>query len=150
MLEGSYWFVFKANTALSLSPLFSNLDIPLAISLGAIPGALSRYYITIFLIQWLGTRFPVGTFVINLSGALLMGFFTSLAIEQTRLAADLQLSVTTGFIGSYTTFSTYALDTAALWRRGNWALTLFYWAGSVVFGGICLELGILLARTLRS
>lgn len=149
MLEGVCYLVFKANTVLSLSPLFSSLDIPLAISLGAIPGALSRYYITILLIQWLGTRFPFGTFVINLSGAFLMGFFTSLAIEQTRLTSDLQLLMTTGFVGSYTTFSTYALDTSALWRRGNWALTLFYWAGSVLLGGICLELGILLARTLR-
>jgi CrcB protein len=127
----------------------SALSAPLAVSLGAIPGALSRYYITLGLAQWLGTRFPFGTFFINLSGALLMGFCATLAIERAIPSANLQLLITTGFLGSYTTFSTYALDTSVLLRSGSRWRSLFYWLGSVVLGGICLEIGIILARIVR-
>lgn len=125
------------------------LSASIAVSLGAIPGALSRYYITIGLAQWLGTRFPFGTFLINLSGALLMGFFTTLAIDQVIASPHLQLLITTGFIGSYTTFSTYALDTAVLLRSGSRGRSLFYWMGSMVLGGIGLEMGIVLAQIVR-
>jgi CrcB protein len=125
------------------------LSASIAVSLGAIPGALSRYYITIRLAQRLGTGFPFGTFLINLSGALLIGFFATLAIDQVIASSNLKLLITTGFIGSYTTFSTYALDTAVLLRSGSQGRSLFYWMGSAVLGGICLEIGILLARMVR-
>ncbi|OIP70442.1 MAG: camphor resistance protein CrcB [Oscillatoriales cyanobacterium CG2_30_40_61] len=121
---------------------------PLAVSFGAILGALSRYYLTIGIAQWLGTNFPYGTFMINLSGSLLMGFFATLAIERVITSSELQLLITTGFLGSYTTFSTYALDTSVLLRSGSQKKAMFYWLGSVVFGGICLEIGIALAKVI--
>jgi CrcB protein len=125
------------------------LSAPIAVSLGAIPGALSRYYITIRLAQWLGTSFPYGTFAINISGALLMGFITTLAIDRSIASPELQLLITTGFLGSYTTFSTYALDTSVLLRDGSRVRSLLYWAGSAVLGGIGLEMGIVLAWMAR-
>ncbi|MDA0268911.1 MAG: fluoride efflux transporter CrcB [Cyanobacteria bacterium] len=130
-------------------PHNSAVYAPIAVSLGAIPGALSRYYITIWLAQGLGTHFPFGTFVINLSGALLIGFFATLANAQIMISPDLQRLVITGFLGSYTTFSTYTLDTAGLLRSGNRIKALFYWIGSFVLGGVCLEMGIALARFMR-
>lgn len=125
------------------------LSTPIAVSLGAIPGALSRYYLTVLFSQWFGISFPFGTFFINLSGALLMGFFARLAIEQAIGSPEMQLLITTGFLGSYTTFSTYALDTSVLMRGRDRAKALFYWAGSVVLGSICLESGIALAKLLH-
>ncbi len=119
---------------------------PIAVSLGAIPGALSRYYLTVLSAKWFGTAFPYGTFLINLTGALVMGFFVTLTLERMITSPDLRLLVAVGFLGSYTTFSTYALDTSNLWRTGNYGLTLFYWAGSAALGSICLELGSVLAR----
>jgi CrcB protein len=121
---------------------------PLAVSLGAIPGALSRYYLTVFLARWLGTGFPYGTFLINLTGALMMGFFVTLTLERTITSPDLRLLVAVGFLGSYTTFSTYALDTSILLRAGNKGLALFYSLGSLVLGFLCLELGGFFARRL--
>jgi fluoride exporter len=123
---------------------------PIAVGLGAIPGALSRYYLTILFSRWLGASFPFGTFFINLSGALLMGFFATLTIERVITQPEVQLAITTGFLGSYTTFSTYALDTSVLMRGRDRAKAFCYWAGSVVFGGICVEIGIALARLLHS
>lgn len=118
----------------------------LAVSLGAIPGALSRYYLGLLLTRKLGSYFPYGTFALNLSGSLLMGIVTTLAIEHT-LPANLQLLVATGFLGSYTTFSTYALDTANLWQSSKSA-ALFYGIGSIGFGLLGLGVGVMLVRML--
>lgn len=131
-----------------LTQLLDHTSAPLIVSLGAVPGALSRYYLTIFFAQRLGIRFPYGTFFINLSGSLLIGFLTTFALTHSSLTPNLQLLLTTGFLGSYTTFSTYALDTATLWRTHRRSIACFYWAGSVVLGGVCLMMGMLLARAL--
>lgn len=124
------------------------LTAPIAIAVGAVPGALSRYYVTVFSNQRLGTGFPFGTFCINLSGSLLMGFFATLAIDRVIASPQLQLLITTGFLGSYTTFSTYALDTAILLRNHQRIKALFYGLGSSILGAVCLEVGILLAHLL--
>jgi fluoride exporter len=124
------------------------LRIPIAIALGAIPGALSRYYLTRFCVQWFGVKFPYGTFLINLSGALLMGFVTTLLLQKAIASPDLRAFISIGFLGAYTTCSTYALETAVLLRSGHWWRALFYWGGSAVLGVISLELGSTLARRL--
>jgi CrcB protein len=119
---------------------------PIAVSLGAIPGALSRYYITVWLGQWFGAYFPYGTFFINLTGALIMGFFVTFTVERAITAPELRLLVATGFLGAYTTFSTYALDTMMLLQSGSYWRSLFYWLGSAVFGVVFVELGSFLAK----
>ncbi len=129
-----------------LTSVHPGVRAPLAITLGAIPGALSRYYLTLLAARWLGTGFPYGTFVINITGALVMGFFTTLALERTITSPDLRLLVAVGFLGSYTTFSTYALDTSVLLRSGSQWLALLYWLGSAALGFISLEIGSFLAR----
>ena len=121
---------------------------PLAISFGAIAGALSRYYLTLGFNQWLGTAFPFGTFFINLSGAFVMGFFVTMALERSVISPDLRLAIAVGFLGSYTTFSSYQLDAEKLLTTGSWEITSLYWMGSAVLGLLCLELGSYLARRL--
>lgn len=126
-----------------------NLRYPIAISLGAIAGALCRYYLTVWFTQRFGTNFPYGTFFINLSGCFAMGFFTNLALEKSEMIApEIRFMIATGFLGAYTTFSTYGLDTIALLRSGVSWNALIYWAGSAVVGIICVQLGIILARLL--
>jgi fluoride exporter len=122
------------------------LRIPMAIALGAVPGALSRYYITRWSIQWLGLGFPFGTLFINLSGALVMGFFATFTLERAIASPDLRALVAIGFLGSYTTFSTYALDTTTLLHSGQWGQSFLYWSGSAILGLFSLELGSALAR----
>ncbi|WP_179049794.1 fluoride efflux transporter CrcB [Nostoc sp. TCL26-01] len=127
-----------------------NLRIPIAISLGAIAGALSRYYITFWFVQRFGASFPYGTFFINLSGCLAMGFFTTLALEKVvTISPEIRLIVTTGFLGAYTTFSTYGLDSVTLFRNGMWLSATGYWLGSAILGIISVQLGVLLARLWR-
>jgi fluoride exporter len=121
------------------------LRSPLAISLGAIAGALSRYYLTLWFTQKFGIQFPYGTFFINLTGCLGMGFFVTVAIEKS-LPPDLRLLVATGFLGAYTTFSTYGLDSLTLIHNGKIHLASFYWGGSAILGILCVQLGIFLAN----
>lgn len=125
-----------------------NVRVPIAISLGAIPGALSRYFLSVSVNQWLGTTFPFATFFINLSGAFAMGFFTSLAVERSIISPDIRLIVAVGFLGSYTTFSTYTLDLGRLLEIGQWQFIALYWTGSTLLGLLCLELGSYVARRL--
>jgi fluoride exporter len=120
------------------------LAVPVAISLGAIPGALSRYYLTVGLTRWLGPSFLWGTFLINLSGSLGIGFLATLSLHPVIISEELQRLLITGFLGSYTTFSTYVLDTSCLWREGSRLKALIYWAGSIVLGSLCCVLGMIL------
>jgi fluoride exporter len=126
----------------------AELRIPMAIALGAVPGALCRYYLTRWCLQWFGAGFPYGTFAINLSGALVMGFFATLTMERAIASPDLRALVAIGFLGSYTTFSTYALETTALFHSGYWGKSLMYWSASAILGVVCLEMGSALARKL--
>lgn len=131
---------------------------PIAISFGAIAGALSRYYLTLWFAQRFGTSFPYGTFFINLTGCLAMGFFMTLVSERVvDVAPEVRLMVTTGFLGAYTTFSTYGLDTVTLLRVSvgrpddfrQLSVAIFYWAGSALLGIVSVQLGVVLAQWMR-
>ncbi|HLO87709.1 MAG TPA: fluoride efflux transporter CrcB [Nostocaceae cyanobacterium] len=142
---------FLTLTSKLLGGVIHNTSIraPLAISLGAIAGALCRYYLTLWFIQRFGLNFPVGTFFINLTGCLAMGFFTTLAVEKVRIISpDIKLMITTGFLGAYTTFSTYGLDTINLLHRGAWLSATGYWLGSAILGIIGVQIGMICARLL--
>jgi CrcB protein len=113
----------------------------LAIAIGAIPGAVSRYYLTEFCKRVIGTNFPYGTFIINFTGCFLMGFFFTLFQEIKEFPTEIDLLVRIGFLGSYTTFSTYGYDTLMLWRNGRQIATIFYWSSSAVLAVVGIILG---------
>lgn len=121
-----------------------------AISLGAIAGALSRYYLSLWFVQRFDPEFPYGTFLINVSGCFVIGFFTALASERVvMIAPEVKLLVATGFLGSYTTFSTYGLDTVILLRNANLITAILYWLGSALMGICSVQLGIVVAKSLK-
>jgi len=124
-----------------------NLRHPIAISLGAVAGALSRYYITLWFANRFGTAFPYGTFFINITGCLAMGFFITLVFERVpAVPSEVRLMVATGFLGAYTTFSTYGLESNVLLGDRSYSLATFYWAGSAILGLIAVQLGSIIAR----
>lgn len=114
----------------------------LAIAIGAIPGAVSRYYLTEFCKRTIGKDFPYGTFIINFTGCLLMGFCFTLFKGIKGFPPEIDLLVRTGLLGSYTTFSTYGYDTFTLWRNHQKGATIFYWVGSATLA----VLGIIVGR----
>ncbi|MBD2500103.1 fluoride efflux transporter CrcB [Anabaena azotica] len=118
----------------------------IAIAIGAVPGALSRYYLTELCKTAMGTNFPYGTLIINFTGCLLMGFFFTLFQGIKGFPPEIDLLVRTGFLGSYTTFSTYGYDTLTLWRNDKRVATIFYWAGSATLAVVGTILGCYLAE----
>lgn len=119
----------------------------IAISLGAISGALCRYYLELRIGHLLGNAMPYGTLVVNITGCFVMGLLATLSLGQViNLHPDLRLLLLTGFLGSYTTFSSYELDSAKLLFQRDLQTDLFYWTGSVLLGFISLQLGITLAE----
>jgi CrcB protein len=92
----------------------------------------------------LGTAFPYGTFLINISGSIVMGLIAGYLAFKGGATQHWRLFIMTGILGGYTTFSAFSLDTALLYERGALGLAAFYLLGSValsiagLFGGLAL------------
>ncbi len=120
----------------------------MAIALGAIPGALGRYFITEFTKDIIGKDFSYyATFFINVTGCFIIAFFYTLNEEKFKnLSPEIRLMIATGFCGAYTTFSTYGLETFTQIDKGNTTIALLYWLGSMVIGMLGVQLGVNLGR----
>ena len=118
---------------------------PIAISIGAVGGALSRYYLSLYWLQRAGDRFPYGTLFVNLTGAFAIGWVATV-VPLWGISAFWQKLIMTGFLGAYTTFSTYMLDTVKLFSSQQRLKALLYWLGSAGLGLVCAELGIWFGR----
>jgi CrcB protein len=86
------------------------MSVYLAIALGGALGAMSRYWVSTKTYVWLGTDFPFGTLMVNITGSFVMGFLALLFTQKVNLTEELKFALLVGFLGSYTTFSTFALD----------------------------------------
>ena len=127
-----------------------SLRNPIAVSLGAIAGALSRYYLSLWSIEVFGASFPYATILVNLTGSFAMGLLTTLILEQgLSLLPEIRLLIVIGFLGSYTTFSSYELDTVNLVRDSRLNSAFIYWLGSAAVGYFSLYLGIVFAKMLK-
>ena len=109
-------------------------------------GAAARYGLDGFVGDRAGSAFPWGTFVINISGSLVLGFVFTVLTERVAIDSALRFSITTGFIGSYTTFSTWMLETARLIQDRSYLLATWNAAGSVVAGLAAVGAGIVVGR----
>jgi CrcB protein len=116
-----------------------------AISIGAVLGANARYLLGGWIAERFGTSFPYGTLVINVTGSILIGI--ALVIASDRLAPSwFRPFVAIGFLGSYTTFSTFSFETLNLVEDGAWLLAAVNAVGSVVAALVGVYLGTILAR----
>jgi CrcB protein len=120
----------------------------LVISLGGILGANARYLVSLYVAERFGTAFPYGTFLINVTGSVAIGFFLTLASERLPIDPLWRLFFATGFLGAYTTFSAYTYEAALLLRAGEYGSALVYLVGSVVVGMLGVFAGILAAERL--
>lgn len=121
-------------------------DAVLGVALAGALGALARYGLGRAL-QGLSLEFPWGTFVINVSGCLLIAAVGGLALRDSPLAPFLRLDVMTGFIGAFTTFSTFNLETVMLAQASPRRAAL-YLLGSTAAGFAAVWLGGILVGTL--
>jgi CrcB protein len=103
-------------------------------------GALSRYALSGTIQQMVGPSFPLGTAMVNILGCFLFGFIVTLIDERMALPPGMKPYLLTGFMGAFTTFSTYIFETASLIRYSQWL-----WAAANVLGQTLLGLAFLLA-----
>jgi CrcB protein len=118
----------------------------LAVGAGGFLGAVARYGVGLALARFWTAEFPLGTFVINVSGSFVLGLFSTLATERLAIDPAWRLLVATGFVGAYTTFSTFEYETHRLVEVGATAWAAANVVASVVVGFLALRLGVLLAR----
>jgi fluoride exporter len=105
------------------------------VGLGGIAGSLLRYLLSVIAIVIWGREFPMGTLFINLTGAFLLGFMSNHFVGSKKLHPYLYTALTTGVIGSYTTFSTFCFETVQLLETGKYIFGLLYVFASF-FGGL--------------
>jgi CrcB protein len=117
-----------------------------AVALGAGVGGVSRYLLASAIQQRAGTAFPWGTFVVNVSGSLLLGFLLRYALATPSLSVEMRALLTTGFCGGYTTFSTYSYETASLVEDGLYSRAGLYGVASVLLALAGTVAGFALAR----
>jgi len=125
-----------------------DLEKILLISAGAALGANARYWVGLWAAQKWGVGFPVGTLLINLSGSLLLGFFLTLATQRLLIDPRWRLLFAVGFLGAYTTFSTYTYESLELILQGQWAAGLANLLGSTLAGILAAAAGVYLAKLL--
>lgn len=118
----------------------------LFISLGAVMGANTRYWIGNWAAEKFGPAFPYGTMIINLSGSFVIGLFLTLATERLALDPRWRYLVVVGFLGAYTTFSTFAFESFNLVDQGQWLAAFLNVAGSAVLGILFVGLGVFIAK----
>lgn len=109
-------------------------------------GASLRHAINVGCARACGINFPYGTFVINITGSLVMGIIAGYLALKGEASQPWRLFVMTGILGGYTTFSAFSLDTVTLYQRGEMGLALFYVLGSVVLSIAGLLAGLALVR----
>jgi CrcB protein len=108
------------------------MSIYFAIALGGSLGAISRYWVSTSTYFWLGSNFPYGTLMVNLTGSLVMGFLTVVLVQRFDVSDQVRLGLTVGFLGSFTTFSAFSMDTIHWIENGAVLKALAYVLVSVI------------------
>lgn len=95
------------------------MEIALAVTVCGGLGCLSRYFISGWVYALLGRDFPYGTFVVNITGAFIIGFLMEFGLRSSLIPPTLRIGITVGFLGGLTTFSTFSYETFRLLEEGN-------------------------------
>ena len=120
----------------------------LLIGAGGFLGAVARYLLDARVTAWTGGSLPWGTFAVNLTGSFAVGVLFALIVERAALPADLRAPLLIGFLGSYTTFSTFALESWRMIEDGAWLYATANLAGSVIIGVTAVIAGVAIGRAI--
>jgi len=118
----------------------------LLVALGGMLGAVARYGLSGWISNATTGKFPYGTLAVNLIGSFVIGFFLTLAIDRFSWSPELRIFFTVGFLGAFTTFSTFSYETVELLREGVYAVAAIN-MGASLFGCLAATFaGIILAK----
>ncbi|MGM9583427.1 MAG: fluoride efflux transporter CrcB [Phascolarctobacterium sp.] len=118
------------------------------VALGGALGAVSRFLIGNAVSKAMGSALPYGTFVINIVGCFAMGLLMTIIVDREMLPAAWRLFLCVGFLGGFTTFSSFGFEGLMLLTEGRLLAMLAYVGGSVVLGLVAAGAGVLCARAI--
>lgn len=124
------------------------MSVYVAIAVGGSLGAVSRFWVSSTTYQWLGVAFPYGTLAVNLLGSLVMGFLSVLLVYRFQVSEEIRIGLLSGFLGSFTTFSTFAIDTLELGMDDSLSKAMIYILLSVLLCVLGALAGLLAAKQL--
>jgi CrcB protein len=120
----------------------------LLVGLGGFIGANARFVVARLVGAMFETRFPLGTFVINISGSFLLGVLGTIVGQKVMPNAEaMRLALGVGFLGAFTTFSTFEFETHALFDDGSWLTATTNMFASLFVGLVAVRVGIVVAKT---
>ena len=119
-----------------------------AMALAGALGAMARYGVSVAALRWLPAGFPYGTLIANLAGCFLLGAVTELTLEEGLLAPEWRLIAGTGFLGAFTTFSTFSVETFRALETGEWGVAAVNVGVNVVAGIALAAAGFWAARAI--
>lgn len=120
----------------------------LMIALGGALGAMARFAAVGYFTPMLNYRFPIGTFIVNMVGSLLIGIAYVLLVEKTLLSAEWRLFFITGILGGFTTFSAFSLEMLQMWQEGHVLSSMLYATSSVFLGLLFAYIGMQITQKL--
>lgn len=113
----------------------------LLVAIGGAMGALARYGLGTWIAERWPTIFPLGTFIINVTGSFAIGFLLTFTIERYQLGPEWRLLLVVGFLGAYTTFSAFEYETLKLLEDGRLMTAMLYVVSSVLAGLLAVWAG---------
>lgn len=122
----------------------------IAVALGGAFGAVCRHGVNLGAVKLLGHGFPYGTLAVNIIGSFLIGLVIASMAQSWQASETLKFFIVTGFLGAFTTFSTFSLDAVTLWERKEYIQTALYMGGSVMVSIAALMLAMIIVRTLAA
>jgi fluoride exporter len=120
----------------------------LMVAIGGALGSVLRFWVGTYISGRMGTRFPYGTLVINITASFLIGFIITILTNRTEWNPNWRYLIPIGFIGGYSTFSTFEYETFRVLESGEYLLTALNVGLSVVLGFIAVWLGVVTARAI--
>ena len=119
-----------------------------AVAVGGALGAMARYAISTWIFQVSSHKFPYATLTVNVLGSFVMGILFVVIIERSALPLEMRSLWMIGFLGAFTTFSTFSLDALGLWQNGHLFMALLYVLATVVLCLLAISSSIWLTRLL--
>lgn len=117
-----------------------------AVAIGGALGSIARYALSTWIFDVSSHKFPYATLAVNVLGSFVMGILFVIIVEKAALPTEMRSLLMIGFLGAFTTFSTFSLDALGLWQNGHLLLALVYALGTVVLCLAAISVAVWLTR----
>jgi CrcB protein len=126
------------------------LNAILSIAVGGAAGSVARYGVNVASGKMFGMDFPYGTLIVNVVGSFVIGALIAIFAQIWQPSENIRLFLVTGFLGGFTTFSSFSLDFANLWQRGDYVASAAYLSASIVLSIVALFAAMALVKEFAS